>query len=92
MKWPFYPSRPLQLQIMAKSEFRSRSWSRPEPGYLSGAGAVTLARLRLWLLLEYLFNNSQKWNLTSFDVFSNVNIKYDLHVLVHMLERILDNS
>ena len=57
-----------------------------------GAGAVTLARLRLYL--EYLFNNSRKLHgtLTSFDVFSKVNIKYDLHVLVHVLERILDNS
>ena len=26
------------------------------------------------------------------DVFSKVNIKYDLHVLEHVLERILDNS
>ena len=31
-------------------------------------------------------------NLTSFDVFSKVNKKYDLHVLVHVLKRILDNS
>ena len=36
--------------------FRSRS--RPEPGYLAGAGAVTLARLRLHL--KYLLNNSCK--------------------------------
>ena len=36
--------------------FRSRS--RPEPGYLAGAGAVTLARL----LIVYLFNNSRKLN------------------------------
>ena len=59
-----------------------------ELGYLAGAGAVTLARLHL----EYFFNNSRKktWNLISFDVFSKVNIKYDLHV--HVLERILDNS
>ena len=35
-----------------------RSQSHPEPGYLAGAGAVTLARLRLHL--EYLFNNSRK--------------------------------
>ena len=35
-----------------------RSWSCPELGYLAGAGAVTLARLRLYL--EYLFNNSRK--------------------------------
>ena len=27
------------------------------------------------------------WNVTSFDAFSKVNIKYDLHVLVHVLER-----
>ena len=36
------------------------------------------------------------WNLTSFDVFSKVNINYDLYVLVlysvHELQRILDNS
>ena len=32
------------------------------------------------------------WNLTSFDFFSKVNIKYDLHVLAHLLERILDNA
>ena len=32
--------------------------SEPEPGYLAGAGAVTLARLRLHL--KYLFNNSRK--------------------------------
>ena len=38
--------------------FRSRSWSRREPGYLAGAGTVTLTRLRLHL--EYLFNNSRK--------------------------------
>ena len=32
------------------------------------------------------------WNLTSFDVFSKVNRKYNLHVLVHVLERILEVS
>ena len=44
--------------------FRSRNWSRsrPEPGYLAGAGAVTLARLRLHL--KYLFNNSRKLHRT----------------------------
>ena len=31
------------------------------------------------------------WNLTSFDFFSKVNIKYDMHLLVHVLECILDN-
>ena len=31
-----------------------------EPGYLAGAGAVTL--VRLWLHLDYLFNNSRKLN------------------------------
>ena len=39
-----------------KAGFRSQS--RPEPGYLAGARAVTLARLRLHL--DYLFNNSRK--------------------------------
>ena len=34
------------------------SRSRLEPGYLAGAGAITLARL--WLHLKYLFNNSRK--------------------------------
>ena len=43
--------------------------SRPEPGYLAGAVAVTLARLHL----KYLFKN-----LTSLDVFSKVNINQDL--------------
>ena len=63
--------------------------SRTEPGYLARARAVTLARLRLHL--KYLFNNSRKLygTLTSFDVSSKVN--YDLYVLVHVLERILDN-
>ena len=32
------------------------------------------------------------WNLTSFDVFSKVNLNQDLYVLVHVLKRILDNS
>ena len=32
------------------------------------------------------------WNLTSFDVFSKIILKKDLYVLVHVLERILDNS
>ena len=70
--------------------FRSRSCT--ELGYLAGVGAVTLVRLRLHL--KYLFHNSRKitWYLTSFDVFSKVKIKYNLHVLVHVLERILDKS
>ena len=34
-----------------------------EPGYLAGAGAVTLARLRLQI--EYLFNNSRKLQIRS---------------------------
>ena len=41
--------------------FWSRSLSepeQPEPGYLAGAGAITLARLRFHL--KYLFNNSLK--------------------------------
>ena len=57
-----------------------RSPSRPEPGYLAGAGAVTLAQF-----------TQITWNLT-FDAFSKVNINYDLYVMVHVLERILDNS
>ena len=36
----------------------SARFSEPEPGYLAGAGAVTLVRLRLHL--DYLFNNSRK--------------------------------
>ena len=61
--------------------------SRCRPGYLAEAGAVTLDRLLLHLTGKYLFKNSRK--LTLFDVFSKVNIKYDLHVLVHVSERIL---
>ena len=53
--------------------FRRRS--RPEPGYLAGARAVTLARLRLHLKFTQII-----WNLTSFDVFSKVNINYDLNI------------
>ena len=44
------------INVYRTAGFQSRS--RPEPGYLAGAGAVTLARLRLHL--KYLFNNSCK--------------------------------
>ena len=46
--------------LYIKPGLLSRSRSRPEPGYLAGAGAVILARLRL--NLKYLFNNSRKLN------------------------------
>ena len=49
----------LQQRPRTIAGFRSRSrgiWLEPEPGYLAGAGAVTLARLHL----KYLFNNSRK--------------------------------
>ena len=63
--------------------------SEPEPGYLAGAGAFTLARLHL----KYLFNNSRKLHGTYHHLMSFLkNIKYDIHVLVHVLESILDNS
>ena len=48
----------LILYEIARTEAGFRSRSRPEPGYLAGAGAVTLARLRLHL--KYLLNNSCK--------------------------------
>ena len=48
--------------------------SEPEPRFLAGAVAVTLARLRLHL--KHLLNNSRKLykKLTSFYVVSKVNI------------------
>ena len=52
----------------------------PEQGF--GAGAAPSQGI--WL-------EQITWNFTSFDVFSKVNINYDLYVLVHVLERILDN-
>ena len=67
-------------------------------GFGAGAGVFGWSRsrhfARLRLHLKYLFNISRKLDGTypSFDVFSKVNINYDLYVLVHVLERILDNS
>ena len=55
--------------VYQQSGFRRQS--RPEPGYLAGAGAVTLAKLHL----KNLFNNSRKlhiWNLNSLNVYSTV--------------------
>ena len=43
-------------RFLRQSGFRSRG--RPKPGYLAGAGADTLARLRIHR--KYLFNNSRK--------------------------------
>ena len=64
-----------------------RSRSHPEPEYLAGAGAVTLARLRLHL--KYLFNKSRKLYGTKPHLIPVVNINNlgPICVLVHVLER-----
>ena len=60
--------------------------SRCRPGYLAGAGAVTLDRLLLHLTGKYLFKNSRK--LTLFDVFSKVNIKYYTYMYWYMCQNV----
>ena len=55
-----------------------------------GAGAVTLARLRLHLKIGICLVIHE--NHMELNIFSKVNIKYGLHVLVHVLELILNNS